>query len=408
MNRQLAVRNVARSLTRFKVRALLGGFGIVVSVLATVFVLSVSGAVRTTFETFVMKLYPGDVVTLSSGASFMGGGSGAQSLRVRDVEAVATGVPGIVAWDITAYSGRRDVRAGSQSGRVNVIGTGASAPAVRRRGVSEGAYFDDADVDSRARVALIGTTAQRVLFGGASAIGATLYVDNMPFQVKGVLESFGVSPHGDDQDDLIAVPYTLAMESLSKVDYVRQAAFLVDDRSRVEAVGQQVAQVMRRQHAIIDGRSDDFSVIVPRQMQELVVRNFGMMNLFVAMICAACFLVSALVVLGVMNVSVRQRLPEIGLRKAVGAAASDVRAQVLWEALLIAGAACVVGALLAWIAVAVVGPWLTVKFGIGRSSVSLAALGVGLAAAFATGLIGALWPAHRAAKLDAVEALRSR
>jgi putative ABC transport system permease protein len=408
MNRQLALRNVTRSLTRFKVRAALGGFGIVVSVLATVFVLSVSGTVRTTFETFVMKFYPADVVTLNSGANFMGGGSDAQSLRVRDVEAVATGVPGIVAWDISAYAGRREVRAGRQSARVNVLGAGARTPDVRRRGVSEGAYFDDADVDSRARVALIGTTAQRVLFGSDGVIGSTLYIDNMPFQVKGVLESFGVSPHGDDQDDLIVVPYTLAMESLLKVDYVRQAAFLVNDRSRVELIGQQVAQVMRRQHAIVDGRSDDFSVIVPRQMQEMVARNFGMMNLFVAMICAACLLVSALVVLGVMNVSVRQRLPEIGLRKAVGAAASDVRAQVLWEALLIAGTACFVGALLAWLAVTIVGPWLTVKFGIGRSSLSLTALGVGLAAAFATGLVGALWPAHRAAKLDAVEALRSR
>ena len=408
MNRQLAVRNVVRSLTRFKIRAVLGGFGIVVSVLATVFVLSVSGTVRTTFETFVMKLYPADVVTLTSGASFMGGGSGAQSLRMRDVEAVVAGVPGIVAWDISAYAGRRDVRAGSQGGRVNVLGTGARTPAVRRRDVSEGVYFDDADVESRARVALIGTTARRALFGSESAIGSTLYIDNMPFQVKGVLESLGVSPHGDDQDDLIVVPYTLALESLLKVDYVRQAAFLVDDRSRVEAIGQQVAQVIRRQHAIVDGRSDDFSVIVPRQMQEMVARNFAMMNLFVAMICAACFLVSALVVLGVMNVSVRQRLPEIGLRKAVGAAASDVRAQVLWEGLLIAGAACAVGALLAWVALRVVGPWLTAKFGIGHSSLSLTAVGVGLAAASATGLIGALWPAHRAAKLDAVEALRSR
>lgn len=408
MNRQLAIRNVARSLTRFKVRTVLGGVGIAVSVLATVFVLSVSGAVRTTFDAFVSKLYPADVVTLSAGANFMGGGSGAQSLRMRDIEAVVAAVPGIVAWDVAAFAGQRDLRAGGRSTRTLVVGTGAKTPAVRRRGVSDGAYFDGADVDSRARVVLIGRTTQRDLFGDASALGATLYIDNMPFQVKGVLESFGVSPHGDDQDDTIFLPYTVVMESLLKVDYVRQVAFLVDDPSQVDAIGEHVARVMRQQHSIVDGRSDDFSVIVPRQMQEMVARNFRMINLFVAMICGACFLLSALVVLGVMNVSVRQRLPEIGLRKAVGADASQVRAQVLWEALLIAGAACVVGALLAWVAVAIIGPWLTVKFGIGRSTLSPMAVSVGLVAAFGTGILGALWPAHRAAKLDAVEALRSR
>jgi hypothetical protein len=101
---------------------------------------------------------------------------------------------------------------------------GTQAPAVRRRTAIEGEFIDQADVDSRARVALVGVTAAQALFGDESPVGTTVFIDNMPFQVKGVLERVGVSPHGDDEDNVIVVPYTVVMESLVKVDYVRQVA----------------------------------------------------------------------------------------------------------------------------------------------------------------------------------------
>jgi hypothetical protein len=124
MNRQLAVRNVVRSLTRFKARAVLGGFGIVVSVCATVFVLSMGGTVRTTFESFALRLYPADVVVVNTGGGFMGGGSGGQSMRMRDIEAVVRSVPQIVAWDVASFAGSRGIKVGDESTRVTVLGSG--------------------------------------------------------------------------------------------------------------------------------------------------------------------------------------------------------------------------------------------------------------------------------------------
>ncbi len=400
MNSQLVFRNVSRSLTRFKARAVLGALGIVVSVLATVSVLSLSGTFRSSAQAFLSSIYPSDVVVVNAGnAGFMGGGSGAQNMRMRDMEAVAASVPEIVAWDISNFGGPREIRSETRTTRVIVMGTGAQAPAVRRVGVSEGAYVDEADVDSRARVALIGATAQRELFGAASPVGTTIFIENMPFTVKGVLARRGASLHGDDQDNVIVVPYTVVMDSLLKIDFARQVAYQIGDPARVEVAAQSIAAVMRRQHGIGEGRVDDFSVVVPKQMQAMMERTLRTIWLFSALICVACFLVSALVVLGVMNVSVRQRVPELGLRKAVGADASDVRKQILLEALVIAAVACAVGALLAWVCVSIAAPMLSAKFGINGVRLTGGALLVGVVAALATGLVGAWWPAHRAAKL---------
>ena len=409
MNRTLAIRQVAGSLTRFKARAVLGGIGIVVSVLATVFVLSVGGTVRATFDRFVARLYPSDVIVVNSGPGMWGGGgSGGQPMRLRDVDAVMASVPQIVARDVSATAGRRDVKVGDRNTRVFVAGSGAQAPQVRRRSAGTGAYLDDADVRSRSRVALLGPSTARVLFGEMSPVGSTIFLDNLPFRVKGVLQAVGVSPHGDDEDNVIIVPYTVVMDSLLKVDYVSQVAYKIADASQMDAIGERIAAVMRAQHGITDGRPDDFAVIMPRDIQQRMARSFGTLKLFVVLICGAAFLVSALVVLAVMQVSVRQRTPELGLRKAVGADASEVRAQILWEALVIACVGCVIGAILAWVGVYAVGPILAKKFGLAGLGISLLAVAFGVISALATGLIGAWLPARRAGQLDPVEALRMR
>jgi len=131
------------------------------------------------------------------------------------------------------------------------------------------------DVNARARVALVGTTAARLLFGEVSPIGATIYIDNVPFKVKGVLEPLGVSPHGDDQDKVIVVPYTVVMESFLKTDSVPQVGYQVADSARMGETVAAIIDVMRSQHGITEGRQNDFYVIQPTDMQKRVAALSG-------------------------------------------------------------------------------------------------------------------------------------
>lgn len=408
MNRELFTRTVLARLTRFKGRALLMSLGIIVSVLATVLVSSLGGAIRGTFDGFIGRLYPDDGITLTAGANFMGGGLGRDNLRVKDVAAVAAALPAIAAWDPMNSAGRRDIKVGERSTRVPVVGYSAQYPLVRRHSIADGEFFTDDEVAARSRVALIGPSTARNLFAGTSPVGATVFVDNVPYRIKGQLEPLGMSPHGDDLDDVIVMPYTVVMDSILKVDFLRAAAFKVGRAEDVEAVAQQIAGIIRERHDIREGQQDDFTVITPRQMHEMVAKTFGTLNLFVVLICGAAFFVSAIVLLSVMLATIRQRTAEIGLRKAVGADAGDIRDQVVSEVIVIAAAGCVVGVVLAYPLMAVIGPMLAAKFGVAGAAVAPSAIVIAVVAAIVTGVLGAVWPALRAAAMNPVDALRMR
>ena len=277
---------------------------------------------------------------------------------------------------------------------------------MRRRSVQEGEFFTADDVATRANVALIGSTTAAELFAGESPVGAQLFIDNVPFEIRGVLESVGVDPHGGDQDQAIVIPYTTLMDELARIDYVSGATFIIDDPARADAVRGEILRTMRERHAIGAGQEDDFVVITPVMMRTMADKSFRIFNLFVPAIAAAAFLISAGVIFSVMQLNIRARTAELGLRKAVGARARDVELQIVLEVLILAAAASLLGLLLASLGTTLVTPLLAAKFGVKQVTPSLTASIIAALAALATGVAGGLVPARRAAKLDAVQSLR--
>jgi putative ABC transport system permease protein len=404
MNRALLRATVLRRLSRHKGRSLVMGLGVTLGVFATVVLTAVSGSVRAKFLGFLDAAYPPDGIVVYAGGGPMAIG-GPRRLTLDDVETIAAAT-GVAAWDPLVFAGPREVRGGGATQRIALLGLSEQGAFVRRRGVMAGDYLTAAEVRGRASVALVGATTARQLFGDRSPLGETLFVDGAPYVVRGVLEARGSDPHGGDQDHVVVVPYTTLLDRVLRTTSLAAVTFRLDDPDRVDAVAREIAELLRREHQIAAGQQDDFSVFTSATMQAMFRRSFGTFDLFVPLIAGALFVLSALVILSVAQLGIRARRSEIGLRKAVGARARDVETQIVCEVLAVAVAASLVGLALVPLGLRLVAPLLAEKFGVHAVTLSPAPIVLALAVATLTALAGALLPARRAARLDAVAALR--
>jgi putative ABC transport system permease protein len=405
MNQPLLLRSILLRLWRFKAKTLFMGLGITVAVLATVLLQTVAGNVREAFSTFVADAYPADSIVLLAGTGFMGAGPGRNKLRLADVQTVVSSL-GITEWDPVVYIGLRDVKNAGNNFAVGVAGYSEKAESIRHRSLREGEFFTADEIRDRANVAVLGSTTAKKLFPGESPVGAQLFIDNVPYQVKGVLEAIGVDPHGEDQDDVIQIPYTTLMEKMVKVTAISGATLVIGDRSRVEETGREITKIMRERHHIGEGEDDDFSVLTSTFMQGLVSKTFKTFDIFVPLIAGTAFLISAMVILGIMQISIKGRTAEIGLRKALGARSRDLQAQIVLEVLMVSAVASVLGLLLAQVGLVAVAPMLAAKFGVKHVGSPVLLLIAAVCGAMVTGLLGGVLPARRAAKLNPVQALK--
>lgn len=405
MNLSLLLRSILSRLGRYKLKTLFMGLGITISVLTTVLLQTVAVSVRETFVSFIDRLYPADSIFVMAGSGMMGGSAGRTNLKLTEMETVVNTL-GIKEWDPAVQGGARDIRHDGNNVRVGVTGYSEMAETVRGRSVEEGEFFTADEVKSRSNVALIGSTTAKALFPGESPIGAQIFIDNTPFEIRGVLETVGVDPHGGDQDNTIWVPYTTLMDNILRVNYIGGATLRLEDRSRAEAAQKEITEILRDQHQIGEGQPDDFAVVTPTFMYSMVDKMLGTFDVFIPIISATAFLISAAVILSIMQISIKGRVPEIGLRKAVGARPRDLQTQIVLEVLIVSVIASVIGLLLAEVGSNLLEPFLAAKYGVKRVTPPVLVLIIAVTAAMVTGLLGGLVPARRAAKLNPVTALK--
>lgn len=406
MNQKLLLRTVLLRLGRYKVKTVFMALGIAISVLAAVLLPTAAGSIQEAFLAFINNAYPADGLVLAGGAGFMGQAAGSGTVRMEDVEAVVNSIGEIVDHDPFVNGGYQYIKHEGFILTVRIAGFSERAEVVRRRSVTDGEFFTAEEVERRAKVALIGSKIVDSLFPDESPLGAQIYIDNVPFEVKGVLEDVGADPHGKDQDHFIQVPYTTLMDTILRVSYLTGATFLVEDRNRVPAVAEEIAQILRERHRIQEGEEDDFNVFTSGFVLDLFNQSFKTVSIFVPLITGTAFLVSAIVILSIMQISIKERTPEIGLRKALGARSRDVETQVVLEVLIIAAAASTVGVVLAYVGCTALTSYMVARFGVTDLSPPLVVMITAVVAAVLTGLLGAVLPARRAARLDPVAALR--
>jgi putative ABC transport system permease protein len=402
MSRVRLLGHSLRALDRHRLRSTFIMIASVVGVAALTFVLTVGQGARRKMLTTVRQIF-GDasIVVVTGGQQLTGGPRpDAARLTIDDVEAVAAGVPAVTAWDPQQVR-IAPVRHGREATSVRVLGQSERSERVWSRPVTRGRYFDLGEVKRLERVALIGETAARELFGGADPLQAEILIDAVPFTVVGVLERFGTDLHGMDRDNEIVVPVTTLMRRLANVDTISVAKLLLDDPAHSEAAATAVRRALRARHALAPGQPDDFTLLTPVEVRRLLGRMQNVLTVYLPLGALLVLLVGGMVAATLMLGAVNARVGEIGLRRAIGARAADIGWQFMAESAItmlgggVIGAGLGVGAAQLLAAHLKLGPvfsWWTVALGVLLS--------------LATGLLAGVWPARRAARLLPAAALR--
>jgi putative ABC transport system permease protein len=247
----------------------------------------------------------------------------------------------------------------------------------------------------------VGEVVVRTLFDGRDPIGEQIRIGSVPFKVIGVLEHEGIDPHGIDKDNEIAIPISTLMRRLSNVDYIYAAKFLMKDGTDLDGAVLDISGILRRRHSLGPDQPDDFMMMTPVQIEQRIKSSNRTFTVFLPLIATVSILIGGLVVANLMLMTVHERRSEIGLRKAIGARARDIRLQFLVES----AAVTALGGILAILAGVVILRTLAHIIGTPAGLPWGTAL-VGIASATVVGIVAGVAPARRAARLDPVQTLR--
>jgi putative ABC transport system permease protein len=327
-------------------------------------------------------------------------GSIVTTLREADYAVVRHDLTGLVRSSAIVTQPFR-LKAGDFSKEAPIVGVEPSYFGIKSWTADAGELFDAADLRRSARVALVGHTVAADLYGSGSAIGRRLFINRIPFDVVGVLAERGQGLDIANEDEQVYIPLTTAMRRLLNLDYLNAIVFEIGDWNRMDESARVITDILHVRHHTLVTQRDDFEVQNQKELVDTQVASGARLAFFIRWIGASGLLVSGLGVLAMAWITVRDRITEIGTRRALGATARDVFCQFVFEASVLAASGSVSGLWLGRIASQLAAALAHLPFVFERRA-AIGALGTALL----LNLVFAAWPASRAARLKPIQALK--
>ena len=387
-----------------KVRTALSVLGILIGVGAVIAMLALGSGAKKAIEeqlaslgSNLLVLRPGNIRIPGAGAST---DSSALRITESDVTIVSQKVSGIkeVA---PSVNGRVQAAYLDNNWSTQVLGTSFAYSRMHAAEPVVGRFFTDSEDKNRSRVAVIGMTVLKNLFGQKNPIGEYIKLNKVPFQIIGILPEKGATSFRD-QDDVVVVPVETAMHRLLGKTYIDSMDIEIGDVAQMESAQTAITNLMIKQHRIPPSQQQDaFQIRNMADIQAAMSQTSNIMSVLLSSVAAISLLVGGIGIMNIMLVSVTERTREIGLRKAIGARSYDILMQFLVEA----GVVGIFGGLLG-IVLGTFATFLLSYFAGWTTYISVGSVFIAFFFSVSIGLIFGIWPAKKASLLSPIEALR--
>ncbi len=399
----MTFRIALRALARNKLRAFLTMLGIIIGVGAVIAMVAIGEGAKSTIRSQISALGTNVLIVLP-GSNVQGGvraGTGNVNTLVDTDARAMTRELRSVAYASPVMRRQEQLIAGNLNWGSLAQGVAPEFEQIRDWQIEAGRFLHEGDMDSAAKVAVIGQTVARQLFGADDPIDSVIRIRNIPFRIVGVLVGKGQTGQGQDQDDTVMIPYTTMQKRLMRITFVQSIVVRAVSAEKVQEAQEQITLLLRQRHRIAEGREDDFTVRNLSDIAEAAQSTARVMAILLGSVAGISLLVGGIGIMNIMLVSVTERTREIGIRMAVGARSRDIMLQFLVEAVVMAATGGIIGIFLGIGSSELLKTWAQWPTLIDPAVVAVAFLFSG-----AVGVFFGFYPAKKAASLDPIDALR--
>lgn len=393
-----------RALANNKLRGFLTMLGIIIGVASVITMLAIGQGSKKSIQAEISEM-GSNMIMIQPGGDMRGGvrqsADNMETLKLKDYEDIVNETRYVSAVSPSVNSSGQAIY-GANNTPTSVYGISPGYMEIRRYKVQDGEMFTEQDINTAAKVCLVGKTVVDNLFpNGENPVGKIIRFQKLPFRIVGVLESKGYNSMGMDQDDLILAPYTTIQKKILAITHLQGITCSALKEEYTEQAIDEITEILRRNHKLKDTDDDDFTIRSQQELSSMLTSTTDMMTVLLAAVAGISLVVGGIGIMNIMYVSVTERTREIGLRMSIGAKGIDILAQFLIESVLISVTGGLIGVFLG------VGSSLLVNI-VAHFPIYIQPWSVLLSfiVCTATGIFFGWYPAKKAAWLDPIEAIR--